>query len=128
MASIDLRRVRKTSGANVTIPGLDLAIHIGFALRMNVVTGAAAEARGARTIGIRAEHLALSPRAGEPRGVAGISEHLGSDAVVHVRLPNGAPVTARAPGDLRIGNGEPVCLTPDAARIHRFDGAGAALR
>ncbi|WP_152045855.1 ABC transporter ATP-binding protein [Aureimonas psammosilenae] len=95
--------------------------------KMNFLSGQLAQKHGANTIGIRPEHLALSKDGGEFRGVAGVSEHLGSDTFVHVKLDNGEQVTARGLGDYRVSHGEPVYLTPEPNRIHRFDGTGLAV-
>ncbi|KAB0681877.1 ABC transporter ATP-binding protein [Aureimonas leprariae] len=95
--------------------------------KMNFLSGAAAEKYRANTIGVRPEHLAISKDGGELKGTAGVSEHLGSDTFVHVKLDNGEQVTARGLGDYRVSHGDPVYLTPETNRIHRFDQAGSAL-
>ncbi|ALN73043.1 MULTISPECIES: ABC transporter ATP-binding protein [unclassified Aureimonas] len=95
--------------------------------KMNFLSGAAAAKHGANTIGVRPEHLAISKDGGELKGTAGVSEHLGSDTFIHVRLDNGEQVTARGLGDYRVSHGDPVYLTPEANRIHRFDQSGLAV-
>ncbi|RIY03202.1 sugar ABC transporter ATP-binding protein, partial [Aureimonas flava] len=47
---------------------------------------------------------------------------------VHVKLDTGETITARSPGDFRVRHGDPVWLTPEDGRMHRFDANGAALR
>jgi len=94
---------------------------------MNLLTGDAAAKQGAHTIGIRPEHLALSMDAGEWSGVVTVSEHLGSDTFLHVNVDGLGTMTARADGEFPARHGDRIGLTPDPARLHRFDAAGAAM-
>ncbi len=96
--------------------------------KMNFLGGAYAASHGAATVGVRPEHFVLSTTGGTLKGTAGVSEHLGSDTFVHVRMDSGETVTARSPGDFRVGHGDAVWLTPEEGRMHRFDAQGAALR
>ncbi len=95
--------------------------------RMNLIEGAEATRRDAATIGVRPEHMTLSTEAGDWTGTVGVAEHLGSDTFVHVQLDDVGPVTARASGEISLGHGDRVHLTPDPAQIYRFDAAGSAL-
>jgi multiple sugar transport system ATP-binding protein len=95
--------------------------------RMNFFTGEYASARGAPTVGVRPEHLKISKESGDLRGIAGVSEHLGSDTFIHIKMDNGDQVTARGLGDYRVSHGDPVWLTPEPNRTHRFDAAGLTL-
>ena len=96
--------------------------------RMNLLTGSEAKKHVATTIGIRPEHLSISPRKGEWEGVVGVSEHLGSDTFFHVNCPAfSEPLTVRASGDVQLAYGDKVYLTPDAANIHKFDDKGLRI-
>ena len=96
--------------------------------RMNLLTGSEAKKHGATTIGIRPEHLSISPRKGEWEGVVGVSEHLGSDTFFHVNCPAfSEPLTVRASGDVQLAYGDKVYLTPDDANIHKFDDKGLRI-
>lgn len=95
--------------------------------KMNFLQGAYAGQFQASTVGVRPEHLTLSTSGGTLRGTAGVSEHLGSDTFVHVKMDSGETVTARSPGDFRVSHGDPVFLTPEQGRIHRFDDKGLRL-
>jgi multiple sugar transport system ATP-binding protein len=95
--------------------------------KMNFLSGAVAKKYQANTIGVRPEHLTISKDSGELRGTAGVSEHLGSDTFVHVKLDNGEQLTARGLGDYRVNRGEPVYLTPVTNHVYRFDQSGLAI-
>ena len=96
--------------------------------KMNLVDGPIAQPHNAATIGIRPEHLAISKTDGQWKGTAGVAEHLGADTFVHVHTEGAGTVTVRAAGDFDIRHGDTVYLTPDAARIHKFDQNGKAIR
>ena len=96
--------------------------------RMNFVTGADAEKRGASTIGIRPEHLQLSLEEGAWRGQVDLSEHLGSDTFLRIDVPGIGPITARTTGEFSAKRGAAIFLTPDESKVHLFDGSGEAIR
>ena len=95
--------------------------------RMNLIEGAPADKRGARTIGIRPEHLGISKSAGEWKGKVGVAEHLGSDTFLHVHADGIGMVTVRAEGDVGVSHGDDIYLTPDPAKLHRFGADGQAI-
>ena len=91
---------------------------------MNVVTGDSAAKRNATSIGIRPEHTELSTTAGEWPGKVRLTEHLGSDTFVYV---DGGPLgqlTIRREGDASLKPGQAVFVTPQEARLHKFDKDG----
>jgi multiple sugar transport system ATP-binding protein len=93
--------------------------------KMNLLAGPVAQKFGAHTIGIRPEHILISTESGEWEGTVGVSEHLGSDTFFHVTCPQFAePLTVRASGELELGYGAKVFLTPDPSHLHRFDDKG----
>ena len=96
--------------------------------KMNFVSGAPAANRQAATIGIRPEHVAISKDKGEWAGTVGVAEHLGSDTFLHINAAALGTLTVRAQGEVSVGYGDRVFLTPDPSRIHRFDDQGAILR
>ena len=95
---------------------------------MNIVTGAPAANRQAAAIGIRPEHMKISRDSGEWAGTVGVAEHLGSDTFLHVQAAALGTLTVRADGDMAVAYGDRIFLTPDPARIHRFDDKGVAIR
>jgi multiple sugar transport system ATP-binding protein len=96
--------------------------------KMNFVCGAHARPFAAHTIGIRPEHMTLSRESGTWKGVISIAEHLGADTFVHVNIEGIGQMTTRVDGDVPVGHGDTVYLTPDTTRMHRFDESGLAIR
>ena len=96
--------------------------------RMNLIQGDQAQAHGVTTIGIRPEHLSISPNEGMWEGTVGVAEHLGSDTFFHVQCDNiEHPITVRAEGDIALDYGSRVFLTPDTAHLHTFDQDGLRI-
>ena len=96
--------------------------------RMNFLEGEAAGRHGGHTVGIRPEHIAVSPEGGEWRGTVGLSEHLGSDTFLHVHGTGVAEtLTVRADGEVPLRHGDPVGLTPEPDKLHRFDAKGLRI-
>ncbi len=95
--------------------------------KMNFVDGAAAAPFGADSIGFRPEHVQISRSAGSFKGRVGVAEHLGSDTFLYVTVDGVGPLTVRAGGEHEITHGDEIWLTPDPARIYRFNSGGQAL-
>lgn len=96
--------------------------------KMNFVDGAEAAKYSAASIGVRPEHLALSRDSGSWKGMVGVAEHLGSDTFLHVHVDGLGLMTVRTDGEREVHHGDSVYLTPDPARIYRFDKEGLALK
>jgi multiple sugar transport system ATP-binding protein len=97
--------------------------------RMNLLTGKQAENKGAHTIGIRPEHISISPKKGDWQGIVGVSEHLGSDTFLHVTSPDfDETLTVRASGEVELAYGDKVYLTPDLTHLHKFDDKGLRIK
>ena len=94
--------------------------------RMNFVEGESAGKHGAKTIGVRPEHIRISTTQGEWKGEVGVAEHLGSDTFVHVHTDHGT-INVRADGEVGVDHGDTVYLTPDAGKVHKFDADGQAI-
>nr|HPQ95915.1 ABC transporter ATP-binding protein [Thiolinea sp.] len=94
--------------------------------KMNFIEGEAAAKHRAFAIGIRPEHISVSTDAGEWGGTVGVSEHLGSDTFLRVQCEGlgEEPVTVRVSGEMALGYGDRVFLTPDPAHIHQFNEQG----
>ncbi len=96
---------------------------------MNFVEGAEAAKHGAKTIGIRPEHISVStePAEGGWKGTVGVAEHLGADTFMHVATEGVGTINVRASGDVPVRHGDTIWLTPNPERIHRFDADGLAI-
>jgi multiple sugar transport system ATP-binding protein len=95
--------------------------------KMNFVAGDAARPYGAATIGVRPEHLRID---GEGQGWSGtvtVAEHLGSDTFLYVDAGKIGTLTVRYVGELDLKAGDPVSLSPDPSRVHRFADDGTSI-
>ncbi|MXU65097.1 ABC transporter ATP-binding protein [Oceanomicrobium pacificus] len=96
--------------------------------KMNFIEGEEAARRGAATIGIRPEHIAVSTDSGPWAGTVSVSEHLGSDTFFHVQGTGLAEtITVRADGEVGFRHGDRIHLTPRDDVIHRFDEQGLRI-
>ena len=96
--------------------------------KMNFIVGTKAKEYDAHTIGIRSEHIALSPTQGQWKGQVGLSEHLGSDTFLHVHMEDKAdPITVRSGGDVNMHHGDTIYLTPKEGHIYRFNDNGLRI-
>ncbi|HEV7547172.1 MAG TPA: TOBE domain-containing protein, partial [Reyranella sp.] len=98
--------------------------------KMNFVSGPPASQHGAATIGIRPEHLRIAPEGegGGWPGTVSVAEHLGSDTFLYVDAGALGLLTVRGIGEIHLKSGDAVWLSPDPARLHRFDKDGMAIR
>ncbi|WP_438955948.1 ABC transporter ATP-binding protein [Cognatiyoonia sp.] len=95
---------------------------------MNMIEGAEAAKHNAHTIGVRPEHIEVSPTTGTWSGTVGVAEHLGSDTFFHVHNTGLADIiTVRAPGDVSFRHGDTVHMTPRSDVIHKFDQGGLRI-
>jgi len=96
--------------------------------RINLITGAEAGKLQAATVGVRPEHIRLSATEGTWSGTVGVAEHLGSDTLLHIESDDLGQITARADGEFPVKHGQRIYMTPDRARMHRFNEQGLAIR
>ncbi|MDR6632140.1 multiple sugar transport system ATP-binding protein [Phyllobacterium sp. 1468] len=95
--------------------------------RMNLIEGQEAAKHNAVTLGVRPEHVRISKTEGAWKGTVGVTEHLGSDTFIHVQVEGVGKITVRTDGDFSTDFGQQVFLTPEPARLHRFDANGQAI-
>ena len=94
---------------------------------MNVLNGDHAARYGAKTIGVRPEHLRLSSSEGDWTGTVIHSEQLGADSFLYVDIGEGEPLTVRLDGEKDLPAQTNVSVVPVAGRVHRFDATGRAM-
>jgi multiple sugar transport system ATP-binding protein len=95
--------------------------------KMNFISGEAAAKHGAATMGVRPEHLKIAREGEGWPGKILVAEHLGSDTFLYVDAGSIGTLTARYIGELNLSAGDRVALSPEPARIHRFDKDGKSL-
>jgi len=96
--------------------------------KMNFITGEAAARQSAATIGVRPEHLKIAREGEGWPGTIMVAEHLGSDTFLYIDCGAIGTLTARHVGELSLSTGDRVVLSPEPARMHRFDKEGKSLR
>lgn len=95
--------------------------------KMNFLNGGFADKFGAKVVGIRAEHLEITPGAGTWSGKVIHSENLGADSYIYLDVGTGEPVVVRQNGKTAVQPGETVNITPRMDELHRFDASGQPL-
>ena len=95
--------------------------------KMNFLTGRFAEPYGAKTIGVRSEHIQIGPGEGAWTGKVIHSENLGSDSYVYADMGADEPVVVREDATKKHQPGEPISIRPIPGQVHRFDAEGRPL-
>jgi multiple sugar transport system ATP-binding protein len=83
---------------------------------------------GAKTIGVRPEHLTLSTDAGQWQGKVVHTEHLGADTNVYLETAKTGMITARLFGEVNYAQDTMLWASAEPKFIYRFDDAGRAIR
>jgi ABC-type sugar transport system ATPase subunit len=105
---------------------LPVALREGQAVVEGVTLGAAPA--GTVKLGIRPEHLVLRPAGqGQLAATVSLTETLGGDAYLYVRLSGGQTVVVRAEGDTALDHGAVIGLDLPPPRQHHFDADGRTL-
>jgi multiple sugar transport system ATP-binding protein len=91
--------------------------------KMNLIGGAEARRAGAKTVGIRPEHLRIEAENPRWTGVVRHAEHLGSDTFLYLRTEAAGELTLRVPGEASAQIGDRIGVSPLPATLHRFDDA-----
>jgi multiple sugar transport system ATP-binding protein len=94
--------------------------------KMNFINGARL-GESARTVGVRPEHLAVDPQSGTWTGNVIHCEHLGADTNIYLDTEQAGLITVRLFGAYNAEPGSRLFVTPDPARMYRFDAEGRTL-
>ena len=94
--------------------------------KMNFFTGANAAKYQAATVGVRPEHLDITPN-GTWNGKVVYSENLGSDSYIYVDIGAEQPVIVRQEGKASYHSGDTLSFSPKGEQFHRFDESGRPL-
>ena len=89
--------------------------------KMNLFDGDIAARLGAKTYGIRPEHLNLSTDSGKWRCTVRHVERLGADSVIYLRNDELGSLIARHAGETDLVTGAEVWASPMPGREYRFD-------
>jgi multiple sugar transport system ATP-binding protein len=95
--------------------------------KMNFLSGGLAQPYNTHTIGVRAEHIRITPQAAVWSGTVIHSEILGSDSFVYLDIGADEPLIVRETGVSGHEPGQKLGVAPVAGHIHRFDQSGRAL-
>jgi multiple sugar transport system ATP-binding protein len=90
--------------------------------KMNLIEGAEAAKHGAKTIGVRPEHIDVG--SGPWSGTVGLAEHLGSDTFLKVNAGDLGTLTVRAPGEVHVSHGDHINFGPQSGKVQRFGADG----
>jgi len=94
--------------------------------KMNFLTGKFAAPFKASTVGVRSEHIDVTP-GGTWSGKVIHSENLGSDSYIYVDVGNTDPVVVRQAGTASYNPGDALSFSPRANLYYRFDESGRPL-
>jgi multiple sugar transport system ATP-binding protein len=78
-------------------------------------------------IGVRPEHLQISPDNVLFKGKVGVVEHLGSESFLHITLTDGTPLTVKTTGDTTLKYGDLVELGASEKNVFYFDQSDANI-
>ncbi|MFV0332841.1 MAG: ABC transporter ATP-binding protein [Tropicimonas sp.] len=90
--------------------------------KMNFIEGEAARSFGGDLVGIRPEHIDLSPGEGTWPAIVCHAEHLGSETLVHLKSGTIGRITVKVTGNAVIEPGAPVFANPRPGHEHVFSG------
>ena len=96
--------------------------------KMNFIGGERAQKFGAHTLGIRGEHITITPDNGLWNGTVIHTENLGADSYVYLEMGTEEPVVVRLDGANNYHSGDVVHISPMEDKVHRFDAAGKPIR
>ncbi len=90
--------------------------------KMNFITGPVATDFGGEMVGIRPEHISLSPTQGDWPATVRHAEHLGGETLIHLESRMAGKLTVKVNGDLPAAAGATIYATPQQGFAHVFNG------
>ncbi|MBD8554094.1 ABC transporter ATP-binding protein [Rhizobium sp. CFBP 8762] len=96
--------------------------------QMNFIDADKLGIAGAKTIGIRPEHITLSRDQGQWVGKVIHVEHLGADTILYLETEKTGLLTVRLFGEHRFDVDDIVFATPEESKMHRFDASQKAIK
>jgi multiple sugar transport system ATP-binding protein len=95
--------------------------------KMNFLNDGFADKFGAKVVGIRAEHLDITPGGGAWSGRVIYAENLGSDSYIYLDVGSTEPLIVRQSGKCSYHTGDTISVSPKLQELHRFDASGRPL-
>ncbi len=95
--------------------------------QMNFLDAAAMGVGGAKTIGVRPEHLSVSPDSGTWKGTLVHAEHLGADTNLYLDTESAGTITVRVFGEVRYPYDSTLYVSADPKHVYRFDESGRVM-
>ncbi|WP_309085156.1 ABC transporter ATP-binding protein [Chelativorans sp.] len=95
--------------------------------KMNFVEAERLGQNGAKTLGVRPEHITVDPQSGDWKGSVIHVEHLGADTILYLDTEQAGLVTVRLFGEHRFAPDDILFVTPQPQRIYRFDADGRVM-
>ena len=95
--------------------------------KMNFIDAARLGESGAKTIGVRPEHIALDPSSGAWKSTVVHAEHLGADTNLYLECEKAGSLTVRIFGAYKAEPGSTLFATPDPSKTYRFDADGRTI-
>ena len=95
--------------------------------KMNFISGEKAAAFNCATLGVRGEHMTISPD-GIWEGTVIHTENLGADTYIYLEMGTEEPVVVRLEGAAEHDSGTKLRVSPMEDKLHRFDDAGKPIR
>jgi multiple sugar transport system ATP-binding protein len=89
--------------------------------KMNFIEGKEAAREGARSIGIRPEHIGVTTDNPRWHGLIRHAEYLGSDTFIFVETRSAGDLAVRMVGQADVKIGDEVGLAPHRDKMRRFD-------
>ncbi|WP_011582028.1 MULTISPECIES: ABC transporter ATP-binding protein [Chelativorans] len=95
--------------------------------KMNLIEAEKLGKNGAKTLGVRPEHVTVDPNSGDWKSTVLHVEHLGADTILYLDTEQAGLITARLFGEHQFAPDDKLFATPQHERIYRFDANGDVI-